>query len=173
MKATATIAPAIIFTGPEAIPFAILNEINFYLKHSGVPAPTILRVQFRKGATAVRTINTSFNRITTAYQHVIVNASSLTVLDSTILDFDSIRIGLLPAVGVTMFLDDVQLSINPQNDLTGIMDINPNRCFSFLHPNGKLLKGHSIKVGAAPNTEQEQGFLLLATGDTNLEDLII
>lgn len=174
IKVTSNISPSTTLVSPDEISFSILNEVNFYLKlGAAVPPPTLLRVQFIKGTVTARSVNASFSRSSIAYQNIIANSSSFQVIDSTITSFDRIRINLIALGGNTMYIDNVQISINPQTDLTGIMDENPNRCFSFLHPNGKLLKGHSIKVGAAPNTEQEQGFLLLATGDTDLNDLII
>jgi hypothetical protein len=175
IKSGTTVAPVVAFTTDQAIPFGVLNELSFFFKLSAVvPPPTLLRVRFYKGATLARTGNASFNKNNIAtYQQILINAAALTVVDSTITDFDRVSIGLATFAPQFILLDVVKLSIESQIDLTNIMDINPNRCFSFIHPNGKVLKGHSIKVGAAPNTEQEQGFLLLATGDTNLEDLII
>jgi hypothetical protein len=175
IKSGTTVAPKVIFTTDQAIPFGVLNELSFFFKLSAVvPPPTLLRVVFYKGATIARTGNASFNKNNIAtYQQILINAAALTVVDSTITDFDRVSIGLATFAPQFILLDVVKLSIESQIDLTNIMDINPNRCFSFIHPNGKVLKGHSIKVGAAPNTEQEQGFLLLATGDTDLNDLII
>lgn len=175
IKVTAATFPSVVFTLPSgSMPFSALNDINFYLKLSASLSPlAILNVAFYKGATLARSANAIFVTNSLAYQNIILAGSALSVNDPTVEDFDTIVISMPIIVPVTFVLDDVTLSIDPQNDLTNIMDDNPNRCFSFIHPNGKLLKGHSIKVGAAPNTEREQGFLLLATGDTNLEDLII
>ena len=156
------------------IPFSAFNDLNFKFKLANpVSSVAILRLSFYKGPTLARTVNAAFNRTTTAYQNITVQQSGLIVGDSSILDFDRVTFTLIILPFTTFYLDNVYITIQAQNDLTDIMSVNPNRCFSFIHPNGKLLKGHSIKVGAAPNTEQDQGFLLLATGDTNLEDLII
>lgn len=57
-------------------------------------------------------------------------------------------------------------------DLVETMEDNPNRCFSFVHPrNGLTYKGFNLKVAIAPNTLQEQAFLLLSTPDNDLKTL--
>lgn len=174
VKVTAIIGPQVKFIGPQPIPFSALNSVSFYMKLTSVLPPlTILKVSFYKGTQVGRSGNVAYNRASLIYQSLIINFAGLTVINSAIEEFDTIVISIAGLVSVTLFLDDITLSINPQIDLPSVMDANPNRCFSFIHPNGKTLKGHTIKVGAAPNTEQEQGFLLLATGDTNLEDLVI
>lgn len=174
IKITGTVSPTTTLIAPEFIPFSILNQINLYMKlGAAVSTLSTLSIGFYRGTVLGRTIHPFFSHGSTSYQHIIANSASFIVADSTIAEFDRITITLAVIGGGTLYIDNVNLSINPQVDLTGIMDENPNRCFSFTHPNGKTLRGHSMKVGAAPNTEQEQGFLLLATGDTDLKDLII
>lgn len=173
-KVTGISSPEVIYTNDTAVPFGVLEDISFRIK-LGTPLTilNLVRIQLFKGGAIAKAGTVVISRSnTSSYQQAIVNAATLTTVDSTITEFDSIHITISGFFPVTFLVDVIQLRINPQNDLTNIMDQNPNRCFQFIHPNGKTLKGHSIKVGAAPNTEQEQGFLLLATGDTDLKDLI-
>lgn len=174
IKIAAITRPEIIFTHSTPLPFGVLDDINFRIKLGTAFGPTnLLRVSFYKGTVIAKAANVIINRGDTAnYQQAIVNVAALVTNNAAITEFDSIHITVSGFTAVSFVMDLVQLRINPQNDLTNIMDQNPNRCFQFTHPNGKQLKGHSIKVGAAPNTEQEQGFLLLATGDIDLKDLI-
>lgn len=59
----------------------------------------------------------------------------------------------------------------PKSELAEILDENPNRCFSFIHPNGNTYRGFNIKLGLAPNTEEEQVFQLLAVDNQDLSTL--
>lgn len=55
--------------------------------------------------------------------------------------------------------------------LVETLELNPNRCFSFIWKNGKQYTGFNINVGIAANTLQEQAFLLLSTADNDLTTL--
>lgn len=59
----------------------------------------------------------------------------------------------------------------PNSELAETLLDNPNRCFSFIHPNGRTYRGFNLKIGIAPNTEQEQAFELLAVADQDLTTL--
>jgi hypothetical protein len=59
----------------------------------------------------------------------------------------------------------------PTDELVDVLTDNPNRCFSFIHPNGNTYRGFNLKIGVAPNTEQEQAFELLAVWDQDLTTL--
>jgi hypothetical protein len=56
-------------------------------------------------------------------------------------------------------------------EIVSILQDNPNRCFSFVHPNGLTYKGFNFKIGIAANTLQEQAFQLIYTPDTDLTTL--
>lgn len=175
LKINSVVRPVIIFTTTgSAVPFSVFEDISFYLKLiTPFSIANLIRIEFYKGGVLARTASALFSHgNTTSYQHIILNTVSLAVADASIVDFDSVHIAVSGFTAVSFLIDFITMRVNPQNDLTNIMDQNPNRCFEFIHPNGKILRGHSQKVGAAPNTEQEQGFLLLATGDTDLKDLI-
>lgn len=57
------------------------------------------------------------------------------------------------------------------NNLVELMEENPNRCFSFEHPNGNIYKGFNLKVGIAPNTLEEQAFQLISAPSNDLKTL--
>lgn len=56
-------------------------------------------------------------------------------------------------------------------ELVSILEANPTRCFSFIHPNGNTYKGFNLKIGIAANTLQEQAFQLIFSPDTDLTTL--
>lgn len=57
-------------------------------------------------------------------------------------------------------------------DLVEQLEANPCRCFSFIHPrNGLIYKGFNHKIGIAPNTLNEQAFLLISTASNDLQTL--
>jgi hypothetical protein len=56
--------------------------------------------------------------------------------------------------------------------LVELMEENPNRCFSFEHPNGNTYTGYNLKIGIAPNTLEEQAFQLISTASNDLKTLI-
>lgn len=56
--------------------------------------------------------------------------------------------------------------------LPSIMEENPNRCFSFVHPrNGLTYKGYNLKIGIQPDSGEPQKYLLLSTYDNDLNTL--
>lgn len=65
------------------------------------------------------------------------------------------------------------MEITPEapQEIVSLLDENPNRCFSYIHPNGNTYKGFNFKVGLAANTLQEQAFQLIYTPDTDLTSL--
>lgn len=59
----------------------------------------------------------------------------------------------------------------PNDELVDTLTDNPNRCFSFIHPNGNTYRGFNTKIGIAPNSGQDQAFELLAVWDQDLTTL--
>lgn len=49
-----------------------------------------------------------------------------------------------------------------------LMNLNPCRCFSFIHSNGRTYTGFNIKIGIAPDSEIEQSYILLSTDDNDI-----
>ncbi len=177
LGAAGSVAAQINLYPPAPISVIIAEEVSFYLFLLGVfPVTSFLTVSLYNGSTLLRTkhINaTGFNQNDTAnWQRIAVPISGMTIADPAEM-FDRITITVGGFARPAFSIDYVRLAQAPQDNLPELLEANPNRCFSFIHPNGKLLKGHNIKVGVAPNTEQEQGFILLATGDTLLTDLIV
>lgn len=56
-------------------------------------------------------------------------------------------------------------------DLVELLEENPNRCFSFEHPNGEIFTGYNLKIGIQPDSKEAQAFQLLSTYDNDLTKL--
>jgi hypothetical protein len=56
-------------------------------------------------------------------------------------------------------------------NLVELLQDNPNRYFSFIHTNGKTYFGFNLKVGIAPNSLEEQAFVLLSGAINDLTTL--
>lgn len=68
----------------------------------------------------------------------------------------------------------VLLDIIPETpiNLVETLDANINSCFSYVDArNGQLYRGFSYKIGMAPNTQQEQAYLLIATPTVDFKTL--
>lgn len=59
----------------------------------------------------------------------------------------------------------------PNDELVELLEENPNRCFSFIHPNGNTYRGFNMKIGIAPNSAQDQAYELLAVWNQDLTTL--
>jgi len=177
IPAATTLATFIKLSAPEPILTTSFTGLSFYLRLEGyMPISGNISVALYTGNTLIKTrhLNASqFNiSLIGSYQKISVNESEF--IESVASDyFDNVRISFAGFGKPAMYVDMIQMTVTPQDNLVDIMEQNPNRCFRFIHPNGKTFTGHSLKVAVAPNTEEEQGFLLLATGDTNLNDLIV
>lgn len=57
-------------------------------------------------------------------------------------------------------------------DIVELLEENPNRCFSFEHPNGQTYTGYNMKIGIAANSLQSEVFQLLLTNDNDIQTLI-
>jgi hypothetical protein len=75
--------------------------------------------------------------------------------------------------GVNRYFKPLFFTITPlaSNEIVELLEDNPNRCFSFIHPNGLTYRGFNIKVGVAANDLEEQAFKLLAVADQDLTTL--
>jgi len=67
----------------------------------------------------------------------------------------------------------IVFEIEPQAStaIVDLMEQNPNRCFSFIHPNGLTYAGFNLKMGIAANSLEEQAFQLLAIANQDLKTL--
>lgn len=63
------------------------------------------------------------------------------------------------------------VTVNGDNDLPELMEVNPNRCFSCTLA-GKTVKGYNMKAAYSLNELNEQVFSLLCTGDTDVKKLV-
>lgn len=177
LGASGSVASQINLYAPSPMNLIIAEEVSFYLFLLGAfPPSSFLTVALYNGGTLVRTKHlnaTNFNQTDTSnWQRIAVPVSGMTV-GSTSETFDRITITVGGLARPAFAIDYVRLAQSAQDNLVELLEANPNRCFSFIHPNGNLFKGHNIKIGIAPNSEQEQAFLLLATGDTDLTKLIL
>lgn len=57
-------------------------------------------------------------------------------------------------------------------EVAELLEENPNRCFSFEHPNGQIYKGFNLKIGISPSSKTSDKIRLLMTADTDLKTLI-
>lgn len=118
----------------------------------------------------IRGILSGFETTELTFQSQDKNRSLRTVKGDSIIDEDvNVFIGSLGTPYVKPWVFDIE--IDGMVDLAEMLETNPNRCFSFEHPNGRIYKGFNIKIGQAPNSMEEQSFQLLSTFDNDLTTL--
>lgn len=104
------------------------------------------------------------------YQTSDKNRELRTVKGSVVYDEDAdFTIGESPRL-----LKPILFEFEPQtlSNLVELMEENPNRCFSFEHPNGTIYKGFNMKIGISPNDEESQVFQLISAPSNDLKTLI-
>lgn len=104
------------------------------------------------------------------YQTSDKNRELRTVKGSLVYDEDAdFTIGESPRL-----LKPILFEFEPEtlDNLVELMEENPNRCFSFEHPNGNTYKGFNLKIGIAANSMEEQQFQLISAPSNDLKTLI-
>jgi hypothetical protein len=104
------------------------------------------------------------------YQTSDKNRELRTVKGSTVYDEDAdFTIGDSPRL-----LKPILFEFEPETpiNLVELMEENPNRCFSFEHPNGTIYKGFNMKIGIAANTASTQNYQLISAPSNDLKTLI-
>jgi hypothetical protein len=103
------------------------------------------------------------------YQTSDKNRELRTVKGSAVYDEDAdFTIGDSPRL-----LKPILFEFEPETpiNLVELMEENPNRCFSFEHPNGNIYKGFNMKIGIAANTLEEQNYQLISAPSNDLKTL--
>jgi hypothetical protein len=97
------------------------------------------------------------------------NAELVTVKnDETIIEKGNVKLSTTPRLFIPRIFE-----FEPESmiEIVELMQENPNRCFSFEHPNGNIYKGFNLRIGLAANTLKEQVFQLIMAPDTDLKTL--
>jgi hypothetical protein len=118
----------------------------------------------------INSIFYGFESTALKFQTIDKNRELKTVQGATVYDEDAdFIIGSSPRLLIPRVFE---FEPETPDELVELMEANPNRCFSFEHPNGNIYKGFNLKVGIAPNDEQTQAFQLISAPSNDLKTLI-